>query len=118
MRETAVVERGAKVETCGGAEAVSVRTPDEERVEMTAELGCAGVVVLSDNWFPGWRATLDGQAVEILRADGALRAVAVPRGRHRIAMEYRPESVYWGAVVSVCVFLGLAAIAVYSKRAA
>lgn len=107
LRETVVMSRQAPVETCGANEAVAVRTPDEEHVEMRVELGCAGIVVLSDNWFPGWRAAVDGMPAEVMTADAALRAVAVPRGRHTIAMEYRPASVYWGAIVSGCVWLGL-----------
>ncbi|MCU1235645.1 MAG: hypothetical protein JWP63_3612 [Candidatus Solibacter sp.] len=119
LHETVVMNRQVPVETCGANEPVAVRTPDEGRAEMNVELGCAGIVVLSDNWFPGWRATIDGVATEVLTANAALRAVAVPGGRHRIAMEYRPAPVYWGALLSACIFLGLGAMAwLYWRRAA
>ena len=49
-------------------------------IALTAELSCAGILVLSDNWFPGWEATLDGRPVPVLKADGALRAIGVPGG--------------------------------------
>jgi uncharacterized membrane protein YfhO len=67
--------------------------------------------VLSDNWFPGWHATVDGHAEPVLLADGALRGIAVPAGRHTVEMEYSPASIRWGSAVSLLAFLSLAAIA-------
>lgn len=68
----------------------------------------AGLVVLSDAWFPGWEASLDGLPTSILRANYALRAVQVPQGKHQILLRYRPHSLYWGALLSLC---GLAYLA-------
>ncbi len=106
-RETVVVRRPVPVEACGAAETVAVKIPDVEHVEMDAELACAGVVVLSDNWFPGWQATIDGKAAEVFPANAAMQGISVPGGRHRIAVTYRPAGIYWGAIVSLAVFLGL-----------
>lgn len=52
--------------------------------------GGGGWLVLSDRFVPGWRASLDGAPVPILRADLAFRAVEVPAGRHLVEMTYRP----------------------------
>ena len=84
-----------------------MKIPDVGQVEMDAELACAGVVVLSDNWFPGWQATIDGKAAEVFPANAAMQGISVPGGRHRIAVTYRPAGIYWGAIVSLAVFLGL-----------
>ena len=46
---------------------------------------------LADLWYPDWVARVDGKQVPILRADYLLRAVAIPKGRHRV--EFRFESV-------------------------
>ena len=45
--------------------------PDE--VAIDARLTRAGVVVLGDNWFPGWKAEVDGEPVEVERVDYVLR---------------------------------------------
>jgi hypothetical protein len=86
------------VETCGGREDVAVRTPDVERVEMEVVLPCAGMVVLSDNWFPGWHAVIDAKAAPVLRPPG--RNGAHPR-----------------VGVSICVFLALGVTALTSSKA-
>jgi hypothetical protein len=107
LREFAILERRPPVETCGGSEQVTLSTPDAQHLSMDVDLQCAGIVILSDNWFPGWRATMDAAPAEILAADGALRALAVPGGHHRIEMRYAPAPVYAGAGISLVVFLSL-----------
>ena len=68
-------------------------------------MNAAGVVVLTDAWFPGWEATVDDVPAPILRADYAFRAVALATGRHRIRMVYRPRAFRQGAAVSLLVLL-------------
>jgi uncharacterized membrane protein YfhO len=66
--------------------------------------------VLSEAFFPGWIASLEGESVEILRADYLLRGIALPAGSHRVRFEYRPASVRIGAgltLLGVCGVLGL-----------
>ena len=70
-----------------------------------------GFVVLVDTWDPGWQATVDGEPATVLRANLALRAVAVPAGEHLVEMRYRPRSVLVGAGfsgVATALLLGLA----------
>jgi hypothetical protein len=104
LRQTVVLDRPIPVETCAAAEPVEVRTPDENHVALDAELQCAGVVVLSDNWFPGWRATIDGRPAQVLVADAALRGVPVAGGRHHIEFTYAPGAVARGGIVSLVTF--------------
>jgi hypothetical protein len=59
------------------------------------------IVRLSDLWYPDWKATVDGHAVEILRADHALRAVVVPAGRHRVEDRFASASVGRGLALSI-----------------
>jgi uncharacterized membrane protein YfhO len=56
--------------------------------------------VLTDAFFPGWQATVDGQPAAIVRADFALRGVSVPAGRHQVVFEYTPASFRLGAAIS------------------
>jgi hypothetical protein len=83
-----------------------------DRVALEADLRTPAFVVLADSFDPGWRATLDGAPVPVLRANLAFRAVRVPAGRHRIEMVYRPRALLAGLAVSaVAVLAALALLA-------
>lgn len=58
------------------------------------------LLFLSDTYYPGWNATVDGRATPIYRADFAFRAVPVPKGDHVVTMEYQPTSLKIGALLS------------------
>ncbi|MDQ3262831.1 MAG: YfhO family protein [Myxococcota bacterium] len=66
-------------------------------VEITVSACAAGFLVLSDAFFPGWTAHLDGQQVPVLRANHVMRAVRLPAGEHRVVFRYRPWSFLLGA---------------------
>ncbi|UCE26120.1 MAG: YfhO family protein [Candidatus Coatesbacteria bacterium] len=62
------------------------------------------VLYFSDLYYPGWRAELDGEPVEIIRANVIGRAVAAPAGRHEVRFYYLPRSFATGLTVT-CLFL-------------
>ncbi len=72
-----------------------------ERVVAEVHSDGAGILVLTDLFYPGWRAETDGHPSDILVADGVFRAVAVTAGPHRVVFTYRPLSVYAGGAVSL-----------------
>jgi hypothetical protein len=78
-----------------------------------------GWLVLTDAWYPGWRATVDGREVPVEVADYAYRAVRVETGEHQVAMRFRPASWTWGRVLSgmslLAGLLGLAALLVVPR---
>jgi uncharacterized membrane protein YfhO len=78
------------------------------RVTIRAVLDAPGYLVLADTWYPGWRATVDGEPAEILRANYAFRAVWLEAGEHVVEMVYRPLSVIGGGAVSLAALVLLA----------
>lgn len=58
-----------------------------------------GRVVLSEVWYPGWAARVDGASAEVEQA-GLLRAVTIGGGEHAVVLEYRPFTVYGGWALS------------------
>jgi len=66
-----------------------------------AAMSCRGMVILTDTWFPGWHATIDGHSAPIEKAYGAFRGVVVDAGDHTIEMRYRPVSVFVGAALTL-----------------
>jgi hypothetical protein len=91
--------RAPKMADCGDDD-VWVARHEPNFVAIKASMSCRGMVVLTDTWFPGWRATVDGRAVEIEKAYGAFRGVMVEAGDHTIEMRYRPWSVFVGAALT------------------
>ena len=54
-----------------------------------------GLAVFSEVYFPwGWKATIDGNPVEIGRVNYLLRALRVPAGSHTIEMKFDPDSIH------------------------
>ena len=68
-------------------------------------------LVLSDSYFPGWHAWIDGRPAEVERANYLFRAVAVPPGEHTIEWRYRPTSLLVGALISAIALIVMAALA-------
>ena len=84
---------------------VTRNEPNE--VEVKTASATPALLVLSANHYPGWRAFVDGQAVEVTRVNYNQRGVALPAGNHLVRFAYQPKSVLLGLVVS---FLALASL--------
>jgi hypothetical protein len=83
---------------------------EPERVLVETVAPAPALLLLADTWDPGWSAHIDGAPADSLAADGALRAVAVPAGRHHVEWTYRTPGLRQGALLSalsLCVFTGL-----------
>jgi Bacterial membrane protein YfhO len=102
-----------RVESCDAAEKVELIEHLPDRLAIRADLACTGMVVLSDTFYPGWRARVDHQPAQIYEVNGAMRGVVVPKGEHTITMRYRPWSVYAGAALTL---IGVVAAVVLARR--
>lgn len=71
---------------------VSIVKYSGNEIEVTASAENAGYLVLSEVWYPGWRATVNGAPVPVVRANYALRALPVPEGELDVRIWYAPES--------------------------
>ncbi len=82
----------------GGVEWVE-RGNNSMRLQVTADR--AGLLVLADNWFPAWRARVDGGDVPVLRANHTLRAVPVTAGVHEVELFYASPQLRWSLQLTV-----------------
>ncbi len=80
---------------------VRVEEAASDRLVVTTQSRTPQLLVLADNHYPpGWQASVDGEPAEILRADFAFRAVAVPAGQHRVEMTTRRDRYQLGTRLS------------------
>ena len=98
--ETAVVDVKFKEQLKGVTEGykdslstIQLTSYEPNRLVYKASTPKDGVVVFSEIYYPGWQATIDGQLVDIARADYILRAINVPAGEHTIEMWFDPQSI-------------------------
>ena len=107
-RREVVLEQGTPHPPAPGmAGTVLLTRTGADVLEASVDMGRDGQLVLVDAYDPGWRATVDGRPVTVARANVAFRAVAVPAGRHRVRLAYRPPAVLIGLVVSAVAVAGV-----------
>ncbi len=89
---------------------------DPERVVVDTSASHPSLLILTDTWFPGWHATVDGAPAPIHRVDYLIRGVPVPAGAHRIEFRYDPASWTAGWIISLATLLALATTAAIGWR--
>lgn len=87
-----------------------------ERVVIEADLDEPGYLVLTDAWYPGWQASVDGEPVTVCRADLLFRAIALEPGEHRVTFVFRPLNQVVGCVASSIGLILLIAVSVLHFR--
>ncbi len=95
-------------------------TDSGNAVTIRASSPQAGVLILSDTFYPGWQALVDGVPTEIRIANEAFRAIAFPAGTHTIEFRYQPSAVLSGLIVSLAslavIVVGLIGLQLWGAR--
>ena len=102
-----VILEGGRPLTTHPTSHLAILQYDLHLVTLTVETDQPGYLVLADAFYPGWQATVDGQAASIERANYAFRAVYVPAGSHTVQFIFDPLIWWVGLVVSGLTLLGL-----------
>jgi Bacterial membrane protein YfhO len=101
-RRTAILEAAAPLALAGqGQGRVLSVAIGSDQVEIAVETADPGLLVVALVAAPGWQARVDGVATPLVRANGALSAVPVTPGRHRVRFAYCPASLLWGLGISL-----------------
>lgn len=79
---------------------ISIRQTSATVNHLSVVAQCDGYLVFSEPYYPGWRVSVDGKQVPVLRANYAFSAVFLPAGEHDVTRWYRPNSLIIGAVCS------------------
>lgn len=90
---------GVPRNTLGGS--AKILSYEPERLSIGTERDMAGLLVLTDTYYPGWQAVIDGNPTPIIRTNWTMRGVVVPAGNHTVTMTYAPKNSYYGAILSM-----------------
>jgi len=106
LTEEAVPFNGSPDVTDAGTAHVTQRTFNSVRIEVNSK--SESILVLTDAYFPGWKATVDGVDAAVFPTYRTFRGIVVPQGSHTVEFRYQPKSFRIGAGISVFVlFAGL-----------
>jgi hypothetical protein len=105
--DTVILEENPGTQLSAATGSATIMSYELNRVTIRTQSAGDGFVLFTDNYYPGWRASVDGVNTKIYRADYSFKSVFVPKGRHTVLFSYAPTGFTAGAVISV---LGLAGV--------
>ena len=79
---------------------VQILNYSPQKVDIKTSSQTDKLLFLSDTFYPGWEAKIDGLKTKIYRADYSFRAVLVPTGNHQVSFKYKPLSFKLGLIIS------------------
>ena len=122
-RSVILEEAGAPIPTMPGGppgqpSRISVAVRQNNAMVVQADSIRPGWLVVPDTWAEGWRASVNGDAAVIFRANYAFRAVRIPEGHSEIRWEYKPEGYWAGLLVTsgTAVVVLWVAVAAFLRR--
>lgn len=101
------------------AGAVNMRLEKPRRQEFDVDAPEAGMFVVADAYYPGWRCTVDGQEISIGAVHGVFRGVRLSAGQHRVEFVYQPRSFQLGLALSaigLAILIGMIVGAIRSEK--
>ncbi len=93
------------IHTDGVVGSATISSYETDRVSIHTQTQTMAFLVLSDNDYPGWKATVDENEVTVYRTNYAFRGVVVPKGKHTVMFRYEPASLNWGIALSIISFV-------------
>jgi len=115
-RREVVLEEEPEAGAAAGRGEVRVEAYAAEKVSLRLGERTGGLLVLSDTFYPGWRAYVDGKEQPILRANHVFRAVEVPSGAQKVVFHFRPGSFRIGGWLSGASWAALLLLLVVFRR--
>jgi uncharacterized membrane protein YfhO len=77
------------------------------RVLLRTRANKSGFLILSDTYYPGWKAFVNGKEVPVVKVDHIIRGVFLKEGEHEVKFVFRPTTLIIGACISLITLLGV-----------
>src|SRR5262249_895102 len=83
------------------ARVVEISSASMNGMTLRSQTAASSILVISQIYYPGWQAYVDGQGADLLRVNYALSGVVVPAGSHEVRLVFAPRSFRIGMVLTV-----------------
>ncbi len=102
QRKRIVLEERPQMKIAEDLQATSsIETYTADKITLKTSATTNMLLFLSDNFYPGWKAFVDGKEAKVYRADYTFRAIEVPQGSHKITFSYVPLSFVLGVLGAI-----------------
>ena len=88
----------------------------ETLIKVDAQTPSPSFLILSDSYFPGWKARVDGKYTPVIRTDYIIKGIALPPGKHLVEFEYWPPYLYFSASTAALSMIAVLTIAFFTNR--
>lgn len=113
LQNTAFLEKGESKKLSSGSAVIRQYTPN--KIEIETQVDAQSFLVLTDVFYPGWVAYVDGVRSEIYRTDYAFRGVYVPKDTRSVVFSYEPASFGYGVVTAILGVMGISILCVLTR---
>jgi uncharacterized membrane protein YfhO len=116
LRSTVVVSENISIDKSEGRASAEITSYSPNRVTIEVDSDEPKILVLSDAYYPGWKAKVNNAETKIYRANHALRAIVVPRGSSSVVFSYDPLSFKLGMLATIASIFAIGVIYLLSRK--
>ena len=106
---TVLLEEEPQIQAVGSSSAgntdVMIVNYQPQQVDLHVNIASPGILVLTDTYYPGWVARVDGIPTRVLRANFGMRAVSLTAGEHSVGFSFEPLTFQLGLLLSISTFV-------------
>ncbi len=109
LHDVAILEKppGGRIDPSGSGDSVRFVSYEADDMSVDTKTTGSALLVFSEIYYPGWRASVDGKDAEIQKVDGALRGVVVHAGTSHVSLRYVPVGSYVGLGFTFVAIVGV-----------
>jgi len=115
FRNVLILEKPSPISAQFGSGTAQIISYKPQEIVIKTSSDQPKLLFLSDNYYPGWKATVDGDETEILRADYTFRAVPLTPGEHLVKFYYDSEIFKTGLLITL-ISLGMLGVFVFKVK--
>jgi len=106
LSSTVVLEEDPGIQLPGNGQGTArITSYDASRIAVKTESDKPSVLLLSEIWYPSWKARVDGADAKLMIGNYSLRAVPVPAGKHTVEMTFESDSASRGLLITLATSL-------------